>query len=898
MAQKKIINIDTQNAQKNVSELNQDLQETKNLVNQINGTDVKKVDNNLDVVQGKVKALNNTLQNTGSFSFTKLAGSIGQIGAGISGAFNLVNTAISLMGAESDETTKAIQKLQSFLLLPISFTAITSGISGLKDFVKGIKEVINVAKEARDSIVNDLIKNIQMSQKFAVNQVNAISEYIETLRDKGLETNDILNNVRKGQTKTVREELNTAQGLVDGYQNMIDKIQESWKNAQDNMSTQTALFNTQIRDKITSLKKDAVNSLKFIFNVLKSSNYAVPIAALIALIVSVIKLLKEIDNILKTRVITTLKSLSAAIDTNISALKEFTSFWNNFVKGLSQVNSVKKLKLEIDNLTNSYAAWIKNRRAAIELDRQESRSAAMLIGNVESASRDIDKVIKQIFNDDTYKKTLGEKLKSIFGANLNSLRDLRTYIKDFSKSDFVRINVNDLLGLSNEELVQTEKEAVKNVQKLQEQVAPYIESIKFQLESWEKQQDTTDKYTYNTRKLLLESLKKSFESYYNELTAYQNNFTKAVEGELTARKDIAALKIEEKKNEIGLFKAETEKRKATIKNYELTADYFDRTVAAYNKEITLAKKGSEEEANLKAQLYGFIEGYRKQLEEEFEESMRQTHEWSEEETAEFEKLLAKQSQQIHSFFDTWNQLTGDATEWEPVKMGAKERTAMLELINLTIEANNQFNILIDTVNRFGESSLGLSGSWSNVIADMQLTFNSFALAVSKGGEATFTDWGNAIANVAQMTGAFLNVLSDEQNTQTKEGFEAQKNLQISATVVNMLGGIMNAWTSAMNPANAWLTGAGQIALGTTMSSLIAGIGAAQIAKIAKQQFGGSANVSGNAINSTIIPPVQYSSLVQGAQTEGAIRDTRQYVSVVEIDKVQKRVNITENESRY
>lgn len=46
--------------------------------------------------------------------------------------------------------------------------------------------------------------------------------------------------------------------------------------------------------------------------------------------------------------------------------------------------------------------------------------------------------------------------------------------------------------------------------------------------------------------------------------------------------------------------------------------------------------------------------------------------------------------------------------------------------------------------------------------------------------------------------------------------------------MNMLSGIMSAWTSAMSPSNAWMTVWGQIAMGTAMSSMIAGIGAAQI----------------------------------------------------------------------
>ena len=70
--------------------------------------------------------------------------------------------------------------------------------------------------------------------------------------------------------------------------------------------------------------------------------------------------------------------------------------------------------------------------------------------------------------------------------------------------------------------------------------------------------------------------------------------------------------------------------------------------------------------------------------------------------------------------------------------------------------------------------------------------------------------------------------------------------------------------------------------------MILGTGIAQIAKIKNTQFGGGGSASGSsaspnagAVNS-VIAPVQYTSDVQGASIEGAIKDTRVYVLETEI----------------
>lgn len=118
--------------------------------------------------------------------------------------------------------------------------------------------------------------------------------------------------------------------------------------------------------------------------------------------------------------------------------------------------------------------------------------------------------------------------------------------------------------------------------------------------------------------------------------------------------------------------------------------------------------------------------------------------------------------------------------------------------------------------------------------------------------------------------------------------------------MNMLGGITSAWVSAMDPANAWMTIWGQLAMGTAMSAMILTTGLLQIQKIKQQQFNGggsSASPSSGAMGN-IIAPVQYTQDVQGAEIEGAIKDSRVYVTEADITNTQNKVNVTESEARY
>lgn len=167
-------------------------------------------------------------------------------------------------------------------------------------------------------------------------------------------------------------------------------------------------------------------------------------------------------------------------------------------------------------------------------------------------------------------------------------------------------------------------------------------------------------------------------------------------------------------------------------------------------------------------------------------------------------------------------------------------------------------------------------------------------------EEYFVTYAQIASQALGDIGGLFNALADLQDANTKKGFEQQKKYQIAAATMDMLGGVVSSWTSAMNPSNAWMTIYGQIAMGLASSIMVLTTGLLQIQKIKNTQMngnGGGASPSAGAIG-TIIAPVQYTSDVQGASIEGAIKDTKVYVVESDITDTQNKVSVTENEARF
>lgn len=160
-------------------------------------------------------------------------------------------------------------------------------------------------------------------------------------------------------------------------------------------------------------------------------------------------------------------------------------------------------------------------------------------------------------------------------------------------------------------------------------------------------------------------------------------------------------------------------------------------------------------------------------------------------------------------------------------------------------------------------------------------------------------WFSALGNLGDMFSSIASTIDDS----TEEGQKQYKALMYTATVVSTLAGIGGAIASAFMPVNAGMTIWGQIAVAATTSASVLASGIAQLVQIKNaspnSSLGGgiSSTPSSSAIGS-LVAPVQYTQDVQGASIEGAIKDTKVYVTESDITNTQNKVKVSEDEARF
>lgn len=198
-------------------------------------------------------------------------------------------------------------------------------------------------------------------------------------------------------------------------------------------------------------------------------------------------------------------------------------------------------------------------------------------------------------------------------------------------------------------------------------------------------------------------------------------------------------------------------------------------------------------------------------------------------------------------------------------------------------------------------------AWGNIIGNIQQIVNVFddlnKNHIEKGSKQAMNAYMQVAALGLNSIGQMMNGLAAEQKTSTKEGFESAKKYQLAGATMTTLSSVLQAYAAGNSMASQMgLAAPVGWAMGAAMASMVGALGAVNIAKIAKTKFEdpGNASVSTpntSAINS-VIAPVQYTQDVQGASIEGAIKDTKVYVTETDISNTQNKVSVTENEARF
>lgn len=224
-----------------------------------------------------------------------------------------------------------------------------------------------------------------------------------------------------------------------------------------------------------------------------------------------------------------------------------------------------------------------------------------------------------------------------------------------------------------------------------------------------------------------------------------------------------------------------------------------------------------------------------------------------------------------------------------------------------VKLGELFTELAAGFQEFSSSLDGTAGVVGKLMNDMINKVGQLGTAI-KTGEKGWKTYANIAGQSISSVGTMLGSLADQQKTDTKEGFEQQKKLQVAASLMNMLGGIVSAWSSAMNPANAWMTVYGQIAMGAAMSAMMAGTAAAQISQIQSTSFGGSSSASAGStslpsyasVSPVLNNEADINSMISLSQTaDSAVRNSQKvYILQSELEASGQQVRVRERNTSF
>ncbi len=448
-----------------------------------------------------------------------------------------------------------------------------------------------------------------------------------------------------------------------------------------------------------------------------------------------------------------------------------------------------------------------------------------------------------------------------------------------------------------------EYEAIRdNAKAAQSEILKNAENTK-QAEEERKKAAEAAKKAAEERKKAAEEEKKEIEEIkkkYSELSIDINLF-----GASEYQKDLAALDkaeqtaiktVEDAEKKGVVTKEQAEKDKTAIQKYYITQrENAAKEEAARQREISI------EMIDTSYQLE------QAKLQKQYDEKLISEQEFNERKKELQTNYVQDYIDNIQFILDTENNLTDE----QILDLTNKINDARASLNeNKETKENNETDPNVSKAKQISEainaSALALNDfsdnpAWGNIlknVATLTANWDTLQENIKKGGKEAFTSYAQIAATALSAVAQMMNGLAAEQDTSNKEGFESSKKYQIAGATMSMLAGIASAWASSMQlmfPAN--------VIIGSALSAMMLGTGIAQIAKIKKTQFGGgstsgsSASPNAGAVNS-VIAPVQYTQDVQGASIEGAIKDTRVYVTEQDISNTQKKVDVAESEARF
>lgn len=504
---------------------------------------------------------------------------------------------------------------------------------------------------------------------------------------------------------------------------------------------------------------------------------------------------------------------------------------------------------------------IKKKEALIETNRREQAQAYMAYNNAIQQGK-----------AESYITELKEKW-----LNVSKKEDV--YLKEIES---IR---NGQLKTAKEELeVEKKLQAARDIKTKQEEAAKAAEDAR-------KTAEENRKKRIEEEKKAVEELRKKYGELAEDIKLYD-----ATDYE----KDLASLEKAEQKS---LKTIEDAQKKGIISKEQYEKD----KLAIEKYYIQLRDNAQKEEAERQreqsiASLDTTYQLEQAKLQKQYDEGLISEKDFTDRKKELLETYVQDYVDNIQFMLETENGLTDEqildlTNKINDARAKLKPEETSTEAESLTKGISEAINASALALNDFSNNP-----AWGNIlknVATLTANWDTLHKQIKEGGSKAFSAYAQIAATSLSAVAQMMNGLAAEQDTSNKKGFEQSKKFQIAGATMSMLAGIASAWASSMQlmfPAN--------VIIGSLLSSMMLGTGIAQIVKIKNTQFNGngptssaSATPNTSAINS-VIAPVQYTQDVQGASIEGAIKDSKVYVTETDISNTQNKVSVTENEARF
>ncbi len=604
-----------------------------------------------------------------------------------------------------------------------------------------------------------------------------------------------------------------------------------------------------------------------------------------------------------------------------------------------------ELGLSVNNLTDADKIFVKQSANVIQMLKMRAKAIALSSLLVEEYKRkelaQLDKQNQSVYGRVGYTPTedeikqwgLDDGKADYFddSGKLNTTGSYRAYSRVESRSSAIisdadsTINnlTNQLNKINSQMSIWEDKYGVKSTstttstttnndvedrKKLQEDYLKWWEDFQFKVEQSQRDEYEKEKSELEKQKQeQLEILKKSFNDGLITETQYkeqQKTIVEFYDGEIDKiNKQRIKENLENTKEEISKYKETIESEISKIQTdteRKLTKNQrqYESSIASTSDPIKQREATKE-----------LLDSNRKVLKDQKDQLLKQQVELESQITL-LDNLGVKNEETKLKIESLRQLLTQVQTETENVDYSIQQNqqdTANNEIETSIIRIDRIKGLVEETRNSLNSLfEIGPDNPLQNelgaVFDFIQNGLSSISDSLSTGGKG-WSKYGQLAAQGLSMASGILTSIADKQDASTKEGFEKQKQLQIAAATMGMLGGIVSAVTSAFNPANAWMTIWGQAAAAATMSSLVLATGIMQINEIKKQTLNGGGSSSSVNIPSpsmtalqAIQNPVQTTNSIEGSSEES--KNTRVYVLESDITNVQNDIKTIVSESTY